>query len=247
MPSAIIIDDMKLARVNLMQDIKDYCPELDVIGEADGVLTGAKLIRDKNPDVIFLDIEMNDGNGFDLLDIIPEVNSQVIFVTASNEFAIKAFQYAAVDYILKPADGELLAAAVKKVFSQKAPIKDQWNIVRSQMSDTTSTPKKLVLHTQEEIKVSSITDILRCESMGNYTQFYFADNTKLLVTKTLKEYDKILSPHSFLRTHQSHLVNVEYIKSYIKTEGGYILMKDGSRIPVSVRKKAEIVKLLDAL
>lgn len=247
MHTAIIIDDMKLARANLLQDITDYCPEVTVIGQADGVLSGAKLIREVKPEIIFLDIEMNDGVGFDLLDIIPEVNSRVIFVTASNEFAIKAFQYAAVDYILKPADGDLLAQAVQKVLSQTAPIKEQWDLVKDQVAKTAPSSDKLVLHTQEEIKVAAISEIIRCESMGNYTQFYFADGTKLLVTKTLKEYDRILSPHNYLRTHQSHLVNSEFIKSYIKTEGGYILMKDGSRIPVSVRKKAKIVKLLDAL
>lgn len=247
MTKGIIIDDMKLARVNLRQDIEDYCPEIIIMGEADGVLSGAKLIRDIQPDIIFLDIEMNDGNGFDLLDIIPEVNSKVIFVTASNEFAIKAFQYAAVDYLLKPADTELLKLAVKKVMSQQTPILDQLALVKNQINNQNAIPSKLVLHTAEEIKVASLEEIIRCESMGNYTQFFFSDESKLLVTKTLKEYDELLGSRGFLRTHQSHLVNAEYIRSYIKADGGYILMKNEHRIPVSVRKKPEIVKLLDAL
>lgn len=247
MANAIIIDDMKLARVNLKQDIEDFCPDINIVGEADGVVSGAKLIRETKPDIVFLDIEMNDGNGFDLLDILPEVNSKVIFVTASQEFAIKAFQYAAVDYILKPADTELLQLAIKKVLSQQAPQADQLNVVKSQINVTALSKSKLVLHTAEEIKVAMISQIVRCESMGNYTQFFFVDDTKLLVTKTLKEFDEILSTNGFIRTHQSHLINSDYIRSYVKTEGGYILLKNDHRIPVSVRKKPEIVKLLDNL
>ncbi len=243
MTTAIIIDDLRLARASLRAEIEDHCPEIELLGEADGVVSGAKLIRDTKPDLIFLDIEMNDGNGFDLLDILPEVNSKVIFVTASQDFAIKAFQYAAVDYLLKPVDPQLLKSAIAKHSEKNAQSGDQLAILKEQ-HQSNNTPSRIVLQTAEEIKVAKIIDIIRCESMGNYTQFYFSDKTKLLVTKTLKEYDELLSNRGFVRCHQSHLINLDYVKSYIKSDGGYIMLTNDQHIPVSVRKKPEIIKLL---
>lgn len=247
MYTAIIVDDMTLARANMRALLEAQCPNITSIHEAEGVVSGVKKIKALNPDIVFLDIEMNDGNGFDLLDILPEENTRVIFVTASQEYAIKAFRYAAVDYILKPVDPDLLSEAVNKVLAAPQLNKDQVSLVKEVVQNSDSNNRRLVLHTAEKIKVCDIQEIVRCESMGNYTQFYFADKQKLLVTKTLKEFDKILTHHKFLRCHQSHLVNGNFISSYVKTEGGYILMKDQARVPVSVRKKAEIVKALETL
>lgn len=243
---AIIIDDMKIARDSLRQEIEGNCANIEIVGEAEGVISGIKLAKDKKPDIVFLDIEMQDGNGFDILDILTDINSKVIFVTGSNEYAIKAFQYAAMDYLLKPIDAQLLVKAVEKVIAQSKITKDQIAIVKEQLSDNTQT-KKLALHTSEKIQIVNFDDIVRLEAMGNYVTFYFIDGSKVLITRTLKEYDKILSPSGFLRVHQSHLINLDYVDSYIKTEGGYIMMKNKSHVSVSERNKAKVVKILASL
>ncbi len=239
--NVIIIDDMPLAIANLQADIEEYCPSLNIIGTANGVIEGARLLKTMRPDILFLDIHMNDGDGFDLLDIINYESIKVIFTTASKDHALKAFQYAAVDYLLKPIDPTLLSKAVEKVLVS-APIHEaQIDVVK----ENNETPK-IILHTQEEIRVVEIEHIIRCESSNNYTLFYFNDGTKLLVSKTLKEFERMLS-EQFLRVHQSHLVNKQFIKSYVRTEGGYLLMKDGKNVPVSVRKKPDVIKAIAEL
>lgn len=238
---AIIIDDMALARESLKADLKDYCPHIEVVAEADGVVEGAKVLRKVDCDLIFLDIHMDDGEGFDILDILPELKTRVIFTTASSEHAMKAFQYAAIDYLLKPIDPELLTAAVDKVKDNPHFNSSQNEVLQSQKND------RLVLNVAEELRVVAIKEIKRCQSMGNYTQFFFEDNTKLLVTRTLKEFDLALTAKGFVRVHQSHLVNLDYVGSYIKTEGGYIRMKDGTDVPVSVRKKPAVMEAIKSL
>jgi len=237
--TAVIIDDMELARASITADIHQYLPEIEIIGEADGVISGAKLLNGVNPNILFLDIEMQDGNGFDLLEIANKKEMAVIFVTAREEYALKAFKYSAVDYLLKPIDPNELINAVNKVKTNPTFLqKSQIDLIKE------SDQQKLALHTSEQILVVQIDEIVRLESMGNYTHFFFKDGGKLLVTKTLKEYDQLLSEQGFIRVHQSHLINSNYIKAYVKTEGGYLLMKDGAQIPVSVRKKSYVISLL---
>lgn len=243
MITACIIDDIELARLSLRADLEDHCPEVDIIGEADGVVSGAKLLRQAKPDIVFLDIEMNDGNGFDVLEIIPELQTRVIFVTGSSEYAIKAFQYSAIDYLMKPVDGELLKSAVQKATSNSSTSKEQISLLRETYGGT-KLPQRLALHTTEQILIAEVDQIVRLESTGNYTEFHFADGSKILITKTLKTYDTMLAGGDFLRVHQSHLVNMDYVKAYVKTEGGYLTMKDGSMVPVSVRKKSEVMEML---
>lgn len=244
--TAVIIDDLELARASLKADLQDHCPHIDVIGEADGVLNGAKLLKSSSPDIIFLDINMNDGNGFDLLDIVDHALHKVIFVTGEEQHALKAFQYAAVDYLLKPVDPSLLINAVEKLNSNKEDNDQQLALLKESLGKTEKL-EKIALHTNEKILVSRVDEIVRLESMTNYTYFYFADGTKLLVTRTLKEFDQMLSESGFERVHQSHLVNLEYVKAYIKSDGGYISMKDGSHVPVSIRKKPHVVSILNNL
>ena len=241
--TAIIIDDMELARTSLKADLADYCSSVEVIGEADGVLSGAKLLKQNVPDILFLDIEMDDGNGFDLLDIVPNNLDSVIFVTARQDYALKAFQYSALDYLLKPVNPELLVKAVEKLTLKKQSAKSQLDLLRGSIAPN-SKLEKIALHTSEKIEVAEIKNIVRLESMTNYTYFYFADGSKLLITRTLKEFDKMLSDSGFERVHQSHLINMAHVKAYVKTEGGYISMKDGSMVPVSVRKKSYVMSIL---
>lgn len=244
--NAVIIDDITLARVGLRADIEASLPDIKIIGEADGVVSGIKLIKEKSPDIIFLDIEMGDGIGFDILDILPDQNAKVIFVTASNNFAIKAFRYAAIDYLLKPVDVDELVEAVNKLKNKQTIARDQLSVFKKAM-DKDEKHEKLILHTHEEIRVVNISDIIRCEAMSNYTKIYIKDQKSVLITNTLKEYDQILSSNGFIRTHQSHLVNGNFIHAYIKSEGGYILMKDDSHVPVSVRKKPEVIQQIAKL
>lgn len=242
--TAVIIDDMELARANLNAELAEHFPDISVLGEADGVLTGIKLIKEHKPDIVFLDIEMEDGLGFDVLDILDDIHTRVIFVTGSQDYAIRAFRYAAMDYILKPIATEDLRQAIEKVVAQSSTKASQANILREQWEQPS---KKLALHTTDRIQIVDYSDIVRLEAMGNYTHFFFADGNKLLVTRTLKEYDQLLSEEGFLRVHQSHLINLSFVEAYIKTEGGYILMKDGSHVSVSVRKKPKVVEILASL
>lgn len=241
---AIIIDDMPLAIASLKAEIADNLPEVDLVGTANSVVSGAKLVKKEKPDLVFLDIEMPDGLGFDLIDLLDEPYPNVIFVTASNEYAIKAFRYAAIDYLLKPADPELLIEAFEKVKQKAGMSNAQISIAKKSMSDNQST--QLALNTQDELRIVDIQDIVRCEADSNYTTFHFSDKSKMIVTKSLKEYDKILSPSGFIRSHQSHLVNAEYIDSLQKADGGYLLLKDKQMVPVSVRKRSEVLEYLKA-
>jgi two-component system LytT family response regulator len=240
--TAIIIDDMALARKALRADIETYCPEINIIGEAESVVSGAKLISSTTPDITFLDIHLNDGEGFDILEILPSVDTKVIFTTASDQHAIQAFRFSAVDYLLKPIDPHLLQKAVEKAINLLGSQDQDFSVLKSNMTS----PDKLSLHTAEQIKVVGLEEIIRLEAMGNYTQFFFKDTTKLLVTRTLKEYSDMLTSKDFLRVHQSHLINLRHLKAYIKSEGGYLLMNDKSRIPVSVRKKPSVIQAIDA-
>ncbi len=242
MLKAVIIDDVAQARDNLKTDISSYCDEVEIIGEADGVVSGAKLIKETKPQLVFLDIQMQDGSGFDLLEILPDLDFKVIFTTASDEYAIKAFKFSATDYLLKPVDPDELMAAVEKAHDQTTD-KASIDLLKDKMSSKKEF-KRLALHTLDKIHIVEITDIVRCESSVNYTTFFFTDGKKLLVTKTLKEYDTMLSDKGFYRVHQSHLINVNLVKEFVKTDGGYLVMKDGSNVPVSTRKKAVVMDMI---
>ena len=243
---AVIIDDVAQARDTLREDLETYCTHLEIIGEADGVVSGSKLLKKVKPDVVFLDIQMQDGSGFDILEILPDINFQVIFTTASDAFAIKAFRFSAIDYLLKPIDPDELMDAVKKLamIDKSISQNENFDLLLNTVKEK-SLPKRLALHTLEKIHITEIEDIVRCESNGNYTTFFFADGQKLLVTKTLKEYDQLLSEHEFVRVHQSHLINASQIKEFVKVDGGYLVMRNGTKVPVSLRKKSNVMKLLE--
>jgi two-component system LytT family response regulator len=245
MIKAVIIDDIPQAVDLLRNDLKTYCPEVEVIGDAPGVVSGTKMLKSLEPEVVFLDIELQDGTGFDILEILGDISFKVIFTTASDEYAIRAFRFSAIDYLLKPINPEDLQQAVAKV-KQQPDSRERIDLLLDAVKDRAA-PRKLALHTLDKIQVADIQDIIRCESSGNYTTFYFINGQQLLVTKTLKEFENLLEAHGFIRVHQSHLVNADQIKEYIKTEGGYLVMKDGTHVSVSVRKKPIVIKLLDQL
>lgn len=235
---AVIIDDIPEAIKVLKADLENYCVNIDVVGSAEGVVTGAKLIKEIKPDLVFLDIQMKDGSGFDLLEILGDVNFKLIFTTASDEYAVKAFKFAAVDYLLKPIDPDELMDAVSRVEGQDKPAQ-RIDLLKENFVKT----KRIALNTLQKIHIVNVEEILRCESNINYTMFYFTDGTKLLVTKTLKEFDHLLSGHNFIRVHQSHLINTAFIKEFLKSEG-VLVMKDGTKVPVSTRKKEVLMEMI---
>lgn len=244
---AVIIDDMSDARKVLTNDLEKHCPEVEIIGEADSVVSGAKLLNQVKPDLLFLDILMGDGTGFDLLDIFPNLDAKLIFITASDEFAIKAFRFAAIDYLLKPLNTEQLKEAVQKAKEQIATSPESISLLKETINNPGQLPSKISLHAQDKISVVAIDQIVRCESDGNNTIFVLAEGEKIFVTKTLKSFDVMLSEHRFKRVHQSHLINIQRIQEYVRKEGGYLKMHNGDIVPVSVRKKAEVIEMLDKI
>ncbi len=246
---AIIIEDEKRSRETLFGLLKMYCKNVEIVGEAENVQEGLMLIRQQSPDVVFLDIQMPDGSGFKLLEQIADIKFDVIFTTAYDQFAIKAIRYSALDYLLKPIYPEDLIRAVKKAEKNKQILKSNENIkvLLENINLPPAESPKIILSTSEKINVVKVDDIVRCESDNYYSMFYFTNGKRLLVSKTLKEQEELLSGHNFIRPHKSHLVNVKYIKSYIKSDGGMILMENGSKVPVSRRKKEHIIEIINNL
>jgi len=238
MLNAIVIDDVENARKTLIQDLQDYCPDVIIAGEAEGVISGAKLIKEVKPDLVFLDIQMNDGSGFDLLEILPEINFKLIFTTGSDAYAIKAFRFSAVDYLLKPIDPDQLQQAVNKT---SAGTEINFKTLKKNLADGHHI---LALNSQEKINVVKVNEIVRCEASGSYTLFFMNDGEQILVTRTLKEFDSILGESGFIRVHQSHLVNIDFVREFVKKDGGYLLLNDQNEIPVSSRKRAYLIATL---
>ncbi|RZJ89655.1 MAG: response regulator transcription factor [Chryseobacterium sp.] len=245
---AIIIDDMDNIRRKNMVVIKQYCPDVAIIAEADSVVSGVAAIRKYLPDLVFLDVEMGDGTGFDLLQQLKPIDFKVIFITAFQEFAIKAFRFSAIDFLLKPIDPSDLVEAVKK--AKETLSKEMLELQFSTLLSNIERPRnlqKIILKTSEKVYSINVQDIIRCESEKNYTTFYMLNGQQLLVSTTLKEYETLLLPMGFFRTHQSHLINMLYFDHYVKTDSGSIIMKDKTNIPLSVRKKEEFLSYLNSL
>ncbi|MFT6066259.1 MAG: two-component system LytT family response regulator [Paraglaciecola sp.] len=245
--TAIVVDDITEALEMLCHDIEKHHPEIEIIGKASSVISAAKLLQKNHPDILFLDIKLGDGTGFDILEIVSNLQSKIIFVTASDEYAIKAFKFAAIDYILKPYSNEDLANSIKKATEQIQPNKEQIAVLQESIKNTNKVSQKISLHTSEKIIVLELSEIIRCNSDNNYTTFHLKNGKKILVSKTLKYYADMLKEHQFLRVHQSHLINTSYIKEFIKSDGGYLILKDKSNIPVSVRKRNEVIETLNNL
>jgi len=244
---AILIDDMPQALQVLRSDIVDVAPDMDIIGTADSVVSGVKLLMKEQPDLLFLDIQLGDGTGFDILEILPEINFKIIFTTASDEYALRAFRFAAVDYLLKPIDLEELKSAIERAKNQLETTSERLDVLKDTFRKPDELPTRMCLHTQDKIEVVDIQHVVRCESSDNYTIFYFENGKKLMVTRTLKTFEKQLEKHQFFRSHQSHLVNLQYLQSFVRTEGGYLLLKNGDQVPVSVRKRTELMGILEGL
>jgi len=243
MISIVVIDDEPRARETIINLLNLSPVELTVAGEADSVQSGYETINLTSPDLVLLDINLPDGSGFDLLKMFEQISFRVIFITAHNEYAIRAFKYSAVDYIMKPITAGELFRALEKA---EAEISREETVIKlGALLKNLEKLKKIVLKTAESIHILNVSEIIRCEADVNYTTFYLSNGKKLLVSKPLKEYDQLLAPAGFFRTHQSHLVNLDHMLRYEKTEGGYLVMDDNSTVPVSTRKKEELFRLFE--
>lgn len=234
----VIIDDEADAINFIKSIIEEYCENLEIVGTANSAAEGTKIINLKHPDLVFLDVEMPHGNGFDLLANFPEKNFDVIFITAYNHYAIKAIKYSAVDYILKPVNINEFLDAVNKV-TDKRLRKENVNFNYHTLLENlkSNTPSKLAIPTSEGMEYLNTEEIIRIEADRSYSWFFMKDGKKYLVSRNLKEYQELLSDHDFFRTHNSHLINLEHVKKYVRQEGGHIVMEDGSTVPISRSKK----------
>ena len=239
----IIIDDEENNRQMISDLLENYCPKVQKIAEADGVGSGVKAIQQYHPDLILLDIKMDDGDGFDLLEKLGSIDFKVIFITAYEEYAVKAFKFSAIDYLLKPVDPDDLVEAIEKAETQI--LKDLKYQLSTLTENLQSDKKKtLVLRTSDKIHYLNTKNIIRCESDRNYTLFYLNNGQRIVVSNPVKDYEEILDNHGFFRIHKSHLVNLSFVESYIKGDGGYLLLKDKSKLPVSLRKKEILLEKL---
>lgn len=246
---AVIVEDEKKSQDALMAMLRRYCEQVDVIGVADGVESGLKMITKLQPDVLFLDIQMPDGSGFKLLELLGEHPFQIIFITAFDQYAIRAIRYSALDYLLKPIIPEELVKAVEKAEANKMSRQVNENVraLLENMKNAPDQPETIVLSTTEKLHVVKIETIIRCESDNYYTRFFFTNGKTLLVSKTLKEFEELLKDHHFIRPHKSHLINLRHIRSFHRQESGQILMTDGSPVPVSRRKREFVIRMISHL
>jgi len=245
----IIIDDEEKARKTIYNYISLYCKEVEIVAQADNVESGYTAILENRPELVLLDINMPDGTGFDLLKKFEKINFKTIFITAYEEYAIKGFKFSALDYLLKPVNPQELIEAVEKarkiIYSENFELR--YKTFLFNYDNRTKSDKKLVLKTSESIYMIDIKDIVRLEADGSYTTFFINDNRKIMVSKNLKEYEELLTEYNFFRPHHSHLVDLDYMQSFEKRDGGTIVMKDKSTVSVATRRKDDLLSLFEEL
>ena len=251
--TALLIDDDANLRNGMRSLLERYAPEIMIIGEADNVKSGIEAMENLQPQVVFLDIQLGDGTGFDILEDIAQKRgkstSHIVFITAHEQYAVKAFRFSALDFLLKPVDPEELEKVIVKIKNvlTKNDNYAHIDLLLENIRKKVDNFKRIALSTSDGIHLFEISDIIRCESEDNYTKFYIKNNKPILISKTLKEYEEMLTEHGFERIHQSHLINLSYLKSYIKKDGGYVVMADNSNLPISQRKKERMQEVLKNL
>ena len=251
---AVIIDDEANARQALTNMLQFVAPEVVICGEAKNVDLGIELINTQKPNLVFLDIQMPGKTGFDLLSSFDKLDFGVIFTTAYQEYALKAFRFSAIDYLLKPIDPDELQEAVKKYKGMMGEVdKKQLEILQEHLANPTiiedkirkpNLHQRIALPSAEGVHFINLSDIIQCESLGSYTKFNLINGQKIVVSKLLKEYEEILDNYHFFRVHQSNIINLEHIKRYVKGDGGQVWMIDNAEIEVSRRRKEEFLALL---
>ncbi len=249
MISAIIIDDIQKSRAVLLQLLQRHCPQINVIGMATSADEAQLLILEKNPDLLFLDVEMPNGTGFDLLKRFSSPTFEVIFTTAYDQYALQAIKFCALDYLLKPIDIEELQAAIQKMASKVTTPKssNRFTHLIENLNNHNHKNHKIGIPTQEGLIFIKVDDILYCTADRSYTYVQLKNQRKIIATRKIKEFENLLTQHDFFRIHRSHLINLNYIEKYYKGAGGYVIMSNGQSIDVSRRKKEGFLEQLDKL
>lgn len=248
MTKILIIDD-EMHCVNVLRNlITKVHPDYEITGTFCNSVQGLEYLQKHSTDLLFLDIEMPIMNGFALLDKILPVDFDIIFTTAYDQYAIKAFQYSAINYLLKPiTEKNIVQALANWEKRRNKTYPEQWDLLRHQLSGAEIGVSRIALPTGAGYHIAEIKNIVRCESDNNYTNFFFEDGNKLIICRTLKEIEEMLQDYGFLRVYQSHLINPKFVKGILKKDGGTVLMKDGKEIPVSRQKRNEINGILDSM
>ncbi len=249
MIKAIIVDDEKNSREVIAEILNDCFDEIKIVAQAENVKESIKEIEKHTPNLLFLDIDLPDGTGFDILKNVEYRDMKVIFISAHQDYAIQAIKFSAFDFILKPFNSGELIKTVRRVLDEQTAENNalRFDAILSNFGNSLPELKKIVLKTSDRIYLVNVKDIIRCEAENNYTNFFLANGNKIMVSKTIKIYDTLLSEHEFLRVHQSHLVNLNYIQHFDKPEGGMLVLSDNSTVPVSHQKKSQLLEYFASL
>lgn len=246
---ALIIDNEEPIRNALRELLNALCPQVKEIHEATGVATGLAAVKEHRPDVVFLDVEMNDGTGFDLISKLAPVSFELIFITAHNKYAVDAFRMSALDFLLKPFSGADVVRSVERA-GQQIKTKDiarQLQVLQESLGTIKSADKKIVLRDSDSFHFINVNDIIRCEADGAYTRFHISGMKEILISKGLKEYEDMLGPYHFIRVHHSHLINLRQVVRFDKADGGALVMANKDNVPVSQRKREVLLEALNEI
>jgi two-component system LytT family response regulator len=245
MLKVILVDDELHSRETLKNLLRDFCPGVELLGAAASVDEALQLLRETEPDLLFLDIELQTATGFDLLRRLPDAAFSVVFTTAFEQYAIQAIKYSSLDYLLKPIDIDELQAAVAKAREHKNARQHQAQLevlLANLDGRKTGAGRRICLATADGLEFLTIDDVAYCEAAGSYTHFHLRDGRTILVSKNLREYELLIDDPAFMRVHNSYLINLDDVQRYVKTEGGYLLMKNGARIAISPKKREEFLE-----
>lgn len=245
----LIVDNDSQIRAGLAELLKRFCPVVKTIAEAESVTSGLRAISEFQPDLVYLDVEMDDGTGFDLIQQLGNVSFQLVFITAFNKYAVQAFRFSALDFLQKPIDPEELIRSVERARQgmDNANLREQLKVMQEALQSKHPATAKIVLKDNEAIHFVKVEDIIRCEADGAYTRFVIQGSNSILLSKSLKEYEDLLTEHGFIRCHHSHLVNSARIVRFDKADGGMLVLENKETVPVSHRKKDSVLELLARL
>jgi len=240
---AVLVDDEDNSLEALEILLNKYCPEVAVEGRAQSVEEAIETVNEVKPEVLFLDIALPDGQGFEVLDAVTHTEFEVIFTTAYDQYALKAFEFSALDYLLKPINAEKLKQAVARYLEIRGEEKtgERVSVLKDSLKNLN---ERIILSSMDGFEVYKISNIIRCEANGSYTTFFIKEGKKVVTSKTLNNFEKLLEDMPFARVHSKHLVNLNYIKKYISGRGGYIVFEDGTQVDVSERKKKDFIRLM---
>jgi len=247
MLKAVVIEDELRTREAIIGIIETECTDITVVGSGDNVFSGIKAINNFHPDILLIDVELSDGNAFDILRNVTDLTSRIIFVTAHEEYALQAIKFSAFDYILKPFSVKELTDAIIKAKNAILQNASDHSIETLLSNIDNKKDKKIVLKSTDDMHLIKVSDIIRCEADTSYTHFHLNDGSAITISTNLKEYDELLCDYNFFRVHHSHLVNLNKIIKFRKGQSSYLLMSDGSEVPVSSRKKDRLIEKFNSL